>query len=289
MDHNARMSAAAGESDRSLVPTSLFIDITTITVDPAYVEAAARRAQRGEPPRRWRTPSGLLALALVAAVGVLLAAAAVQTRRGAPAAARLRDQLREEAARRTETTDALRAQAEQLRAGNAAARARQLRTSRDGAALASRLEALEMAAGGVAVIGPGVVVTLDDAPDAGGADDPDENGRIRDRDVQEVVNALWAAGVEAVAVNGQRVGVLTAIREAGEAILVDYRPVTAPYVIAAIGDADVVEPAFGDSTAARRFTTWKGAYGLRFDVRRDDRLELPATESTRLRHATAVP
>ena len=80
--------------------------------------------------------------------------------------------------------------------------------------------------------GPGLVVRLDDAAgDGDGADvdprtDVDDSGRVTDRDLQTVVNEVWAAGAEAVAVNGQRLTALSAIRSAGDAILVDFRPLT---------------------------------------------------------------
>ena len=67
------------------------------------------------------------------------------------------------------------------------------------------------------VTGPGMVVRLDDAPtgDGDGADvdprtDDDADGRVTDRDLQTVVNEVWAAGAEAVAVNGQRLTALSA-------------------------------------------------------------------------------
>ena len=46
------------------------------------------------------------------------------------------------------------------------------------------------------------------------------------RDLQIVVNGLWASGAEAVSVNGQRLTSKAAIRFAGQAILVNYRPLT---------------------------------------------------------------
>ena len=61
--------------------------------------------------------------------------------------------------------------------------------------------------------GPGLVVTLDDAtaaqPTAGPVRAATGDGRIYDRDLQDVVNALWAAGAEEVAINGQRLTALT--------------------------------------------------------------------------------
>jgi uncharacterized protein YlxW (UPF0749 family) len=266
-----------GEDAHPFVSTSLFVDITTITVDPAYVEAAARRAASGAPPRRAHATL-LVVLALVA-VGGVCGVAAGQVRDRAPAASRIRASLVTEARLRDAATDRLAAQAAALRRETAAARDAQLGRSAAGRALSEEVARLELATGGARVRGPGLVVTVDD----GGIDD--EDGRIRDVDLQEVVNALWASGAEAVAVNDRRVSALTAIREAGEAILVDYDAVAAPYRVVAIGDADTMEPAFGDSATARRFRTWVDAYGVAFDVSRAKRLDLPAAESTVLRHA----
>jgi len=262
------------------VSPSLFVDITTITVDPGYVTAAARRAESGSPAPR---PATALALVALLVVGGIWGVAAAQTRERAPAAARIRASLVDEAQRRTSATDRLAAEQERLRRETAAARDERLRRTSAGRALAAEVGSLEVAVGSGPVTGPGIVVTLDDAELAGG-EDPGEN-RIADVDLQTVVNALWEAGAEAISVNDRRVGPLTAIREAGEAITVDYRPVSPPYVVRAIGDPDVLEPAFADTPAARRFQTYVEAFGLRFDVARAERLDLPGSETIRLDHA----
>ena len=67
-----------------------------------------------------------------------------------------------------------------------------------------------------------MTVRLDEAADDDGADvdprtDETDDGRVTDRDLQTVVNEVWAAGAEAVAVNGQRLTSLSAIRSAGDA------------------------------------------------------------------------
>lgn len=270
----------AGDDAHRFVSPSLFVDITTITVDPAYVAAAARRASTGtgaSPP----TGRSVLALSALLLAGTVWGVAAAQTRERAPAAARIRESLVTEARRRTAATDRLAAEQERLRRETAAARDASLSRSAAGRALADELQTLEVVTGGGRVRGPGVVVTLDDAELAG----EDAENRISDADLQNVVNALWEAGAEAVSINNRRVGALTAIREAGEAIQVEYRSITPPYVVRAVGDPDVVEPAFADSPTARRFQTYVEAFGLRFDVTRADRLDLPASETTRLRHA----
>jgi uncharacterized protein YlxW (UPF0749 family) len=283
MRHNSRMTGGRTDEAHRFVSTSLFVEITTITVDPAYGEAAGRRAAAGRGPAR---PSSLVALSALLAVGLVWGVAAAQTRARAPGAQRIRTSLVDEARRRSATADRLAREGAALRRSNAAARDAGLRRSAAGEALADELARLELAVGAVAVHGPGVVVTLDDNPDG---DDPEGNGRITDVDVQSVVNELWAAGAEAVSVNDRRISALTAIREAGEAILVDYVPISPPYVVRAIGDPDTVEPSFTDSATARRFRTWVDAFGLGFSVARKDRLDLPASSTSALRHATPAP
>ncbi len=52
---------------------------------------------------------------------------------------------------------------------------------------------------------------------------------VLDRDLQTVVNALWAGGgAEAIAVGGVRIGPTVTIRQAGGAMLVDNQPVFSP-------------------------------------------------------------
>ncbi|HEX8002852.1 MAG TPA: DUF881 domain-containing protein [Mycobacteriales bacterium] len=270
----------AGGERWEFVSTGLFVDITTITVDPAYVAAAARRASLPETAGQRRYPSLLLVVALVA-VGGVWGTAARQTYDRAPAAERIRESLVADARERREATDRLAARVAALRRETADARAALSTRSAAERALSEELARLELATGGVRVRGPGIVVRLDDADDPG----EDGSGRISDVDLQAVVNALWSAGAEAVAVNGRRVSALTAVRTAGETILVDYEPVTAPYDVAAVGDADVMEPGFGDSATARRFRTWVDAFGISFSVRRADGLDLPGSDASTLRYA----
>lgn len=102
----------------------------------------------------------------------------------------------------------------------------------DGDSVRSALmEDLAMMSGITEESGPGLVVTIDDAPDA----KPGSLNRVLDRDIQEIVNELWRSGARGVAVNDQRLTSATAIRGAGEAILVNYHPLTRPYTISAVG------------------------------------------------------
>jgi uncharacterized protein YlxW (UPF0749 family) len=185
------------------------------------------------------------------------------------------------------------AQAAALGEAVARTRAQMLGTDARGQAAAAEVAALELASGTVAVRGPGLVVTLDDASSlgSGSADRGGQpgDGRVYDRDLQVVVNALWAAGAEAVSVNNQRLTALTAIRSAGEAVLVDLRPLSPPYVLRAVGDVDTLEPRFVDSPTARTFQTWTSLYGIGFEVKRGTDLRLPAASPPDLRLARPGP
>ena len=72
-------------------------------------------------------------------------------------------------------------------------------------------------------------------------------GRVRDRDLQRVINGLWESGAEAISINGQRLTALSAIRAAGDAILVDNRPLVPPYTVLAVGDGERLSRRFQNS------------------------------------------
>lgn len=270
---------------------SLLVDMTSAALDPSYADAAARRSAGPSSPAPGGGPRGhRWLLLLLAAAGVVAGVAIAQTRQHADDAGAVRRSLVNEVRRQTKETDRLDAQAQALRREVQQVRDRALGEDDRGRAAAAQVSALELVTGGVAVHGPGLVVTLQDAPDAADAAATDRggqlgSGRIFDRDIQDVVNALWAAGAEAISVNGQRLTAETAIRSAGEAILVDFRPLSPPYVLKAVGDVDAMEPAFADGQTARRFKTWTSLYGLGFDVTRGTDLRLPAAGAPDLRVA----
>lgn len=284
----ATTTSAPSRVDGSM---SLLVDMSRSALDPSYGEAAQRRAGALSPQATGARPrASVLLVALVVVVGLVTGVVAAQTRQRSDDAGNVRRSLAAEVRRQTAETDRLAAQAATLRREVQVDRDRVLGEGTRGRAVAARVTALELQAGEVAVRGPGLVVTLDDAPDAASDTTTDRggqlgNGRIYDRDLQDVANALWAAGAEAIAVNGQRLTATTAIRSAGEAVLVDFRPLSPPYVLRAVGDVDAMEPAFADGATARRFTTYTSLYGLGFRLSRAKELTLPAAGAPDLRHA----
>ena len=258
------------------------------SLDEGYARAAARRAA-GEPAHRH---GPLLLVAGLAAVGLLLATAAAQTRERSSATAEARDALTAEVEDRTATNDRLERQLDRQRARVAEARADSLRITAEGARLSRTLTMLEAATGAGPVAGPGMVIRLADAPtEPDGADvDPrtDESaddGRVSDRDLQTVVNEVWAAGAEAVAVNGQRLTALSAIRAAGEAVLVDFRPISPPYEISAIGPP-AMRPRFVDGFGGSYLQVLRD-YGIDYAVQDDTELALGASAGVTVRYAVS--
>ena len=165
------------------------------------------------------------------------------------------------------------------RSDNRVASARSVATTRAGAA---GLEALR---------GPGLVVTLDDAPRP-----PDDGARpvgasnddlvVHQQDVQAVVNALWAGGADAVQLMDQRVISTSAVRCVGTTLVLQGRIYPPPYVVTAIGDPDELRAAIEDSYGVARFVAYVDRFGLVFDVEEQTEVDIPGWDgSVELRHA----
>lgn len=154
-----------------------------------------------------------------------------------------------------------------LRSEVADAQRRAARRGEVDRAAADDAAALALQAGTVALRGEGLAVTLRDSPRRPTTEEEAGAFRIHDSDLQLVVNALFAAGAEAIAVNDSRMVATTPIRAAGDTIVVNFRPLSPPYEVAAIG-AD--RAAFERSDIARRFGRWSDLFGLGFRVDQQD-------------------
>lgn len=271
----------------NLVSTQLLVDLVTNTLDPGYAAAAKRRG--GQPSRRWYDGAAVAVGCML--IGFLLVVAYVHTHRGAPEAAKVQDSLvtRVRAAQKDDAR--LAEQVDKLTAELAAVRDRALP-----AALADRVERGQIAAGQTEVHGPGLTVVLKEPPPATPTAEAGQRGAtpitatniLSDRDVRSVVNELWADGAEAIAVNDVRISPTSAIRFAGQAILVDFQPISSPYTIEAIGSADDLAVAFASSAVASRYQTLAGADGIGFSFSESKDLTLPASSSVSLRYARAA-
>lgn len=163
---------------------------------------------------------------------------------------------------------------------------------------ASQLSGLAATTGVAAVTGPGLTLTVDDAPTsgAGAGTDPRapqgtsasaSKGVVTSADLQLVVNGTWQAGAEAVSVNGQRLTAHSAIRSAGEAILVNFTPVAPPYLVSAIGPSSLLAR-FERTEGGVYLAGLREGFDIRSSVRSADALRLPAAAVPELRFAKAV-
>lgn len=125
--------------------------------------------------------------------------------------------------------------------------AKKVDAGQDGSeAVEEALTTAKMLAGTVPVHGSGLVVTLRDSPQLNKSEtreDIIEDYVVHDYDIREVVNELFAAGAEAVAVNDQRLVTTSSVRCAGATILVNTRRIAPPYIIRAIGVPDTLKGA----------------------------------------------
>ncbi|MDQ1567844.1 MAG: hypothetical protein QOF96_2724 [Actinomycetota bacterium] len=165
--------------------------------------------------------------------------------------------------------DSLGKQLVRVRADVTSARRRLSATSADDA---RHLRDVQMWAGTTAMSGTGLEIRLADSHREAKTDTDRQSLSVHDVDLQLVVNALWAAGGEAVAVNGQRLVATSPIRAAGETITVNFRPLVPPYKVEAIG-ADRKQ--FERSAVAQRFRQWVADYGLGFSLRSRSRVVVP--------------
>ena len=161
--------------------------------------------------------------------------------------------------------------------------------------LSAELDRLRLLTGEVAVTGPGLVLTVDDAPDArtqSGSGDPRDaggfpKGRVTSFDLQVLCNGLWQAGAEAMSINGQRLTSRSSIRFAGDAILVDYRPLSPPYAITAVGDGRELQTAFASSASGAYLKSLGDNYAIPSTITTPSRVDAPRSPSLPL--SSAVP
>jgi uncharacterized protein YlxW (UPF0749 family) len=237
--------------------------------------------------RRWR-----LAVPLV----FVLAGALFATSAGASRGSNLRGD-------RGNLADLIRA--EERRLADVTARVEGLRAdideATDGAArsddrigkVSEQVDELAFAAGVGPVTGPGLTVTLADAPRQADRLLPDgaspDDLVVHQQDVQAVVNALWAGGAEAMQIMDQRVISTSAVRCVGNTLILQGRLYSPPYVVRAIGDPERLRLALDSSVNVQLYRFYVEQYGLVYRTKENSNLRLPGFEgSLDLLYAKAV-
>jgi uncharacterized protein YlxW (UPF0749 family) len=156
--------------------------------------------------------------------------------------------------------------------------------------LNERLEQARIAAGLIPLTGTGIVIQLEDSKEPVPPDGSDADYLVGSRDIRLVVEELWGAGAEAIAVNGERITPTSAVIDVGTSLLVNSAYLTPPYQITALGPPDLYDrlsarEGFVDFVRARS----KG-YGIGVSLAEPESVDMPAFVGTvTLRYSRPLP
>ncbi len=280
-DPNAGHSAHAAARPQLIPVPSLLRALLSEHLDPGYAAAAAKRPDTPNSSRALAVGWFWQALAATL-VATLFAAGVAQARSVAPGVREAQELLLTSVRAREATATRLARQRSVLSARLDDVQRHALADDAEGQRLLTRLDALSLAAASTPVSGPGLNLTVTDpgvSPNLSDVSKQRINGSrqiILDRDLQLVVNSLWASGAEAISVGGTRIGPNVTIRQAGGAILVDNNPTSSPYAILAVGPPHAMRDVFDHSPGLQRLRLLEASYGVGVTVNVADGLSLPA-------------
>lgn len=252
--------------------------INAHALDEDYAQAAERRARAGSAKERPKV--GKMGAAALAVFAVLTVTAAAQTSQDSVSEEKDRVALIDQVKARKKALNDNRERARELAAANDQLVAAINADAEDSSGLLARIRLLNLRSGTTPVRGPGVEVVADDAPNA-----ESERNTVLDTDLQKLVNGLWQAGAEAIAINGHRLTALSAIRFAGSAITVNFQSLRRPYRILVIGDPNTLPTRFAESSSGQTWLDLQRDVGLRFAMRTKTSLRLPGAPVPVLRYA----
>lgn len=262
---------------------TLLREVIERPLDPGYAAAAARKYIRatdtpssGPLKRQWWQEAVVILLTVAIGMGGVWAAR--QLRTPVEGASNARVLLEHQITDRTALSEQLQSDISDLRS-----QIGEIQDELDTTASAvnrRRADTASVWAGTIAVEGPGLELVLTDplnpkTPDA----------RVLDIDIQVIVNALWAAGAEAIAINNHRIAYGTAIRAAGEVVMVDLQPLVSPYSIQVIGNPEDMAARFAGTNAADHLSALNSKFGIKSTLTQHTHLALPAGTSLVLSYA----
>lgn len=281
--------APAPVPDRVRMPLLTLITLNSLDEDYQHV-AERRRAEAAAAEGGVEAPApegggrrrGMLAATVVAAFGLIVTVAFVQTSRNADVDRASRATLIERVSSARATVEDLQSQIASVRDTNAGLDASYRSLGNRVQSMEARADVLGRSAGFRVLRGDGVQAVVDDAP-AGG------DGMVRDRDLRLLVNGLWAAGAQGIAINGQRVTALSALRNSWESIRINDVSLSRPYVVTAVGDQATMQARFAESHSGSLFRDVTIQWGMSFSMDNVDDLELPAAPRRLLELRSARP
>ncbi len=140
--------------------------------------------------------------------------------------------------------------------------------------LEKQWESIKLHTGMVGVKGPGIVISLHDAP-ARQPDTPLSLLIIHDQDIKVILNDLKKAGAQAIAVNGERIVPMSEQVCAGPTIMINGNRHPVPYIIEAIGDPDELYESITTSSRIANMTE----FNIRVEITKSKEIVLPKFSS----------
>jgi uncharacterized protein YlxW (UPF0749 family) len=275
------VAAEQTPAQESPATVGLLSYLSVHALDDDYRAVAERTppASTASSPGR-RRPGAVWTVVVLALFVLLLITAGTQTSRNAVADESERKELIAQIRQHKASVEADTARINRLRAQVDSLRSQLLDSNALSGSTQAQLRRLGIASGTSPVRGPGVSVTVDDARNA---DSP--RSTVLDSDLQMLVNGLWQAGAEAIAINGERLTALSSIRGAGSAIALNDLSLSRPYVIQAIGDPKSLPRRFADTESGQAWLDLQNQVGLRFSMRTRTNMSLPGAGVPTLRTA----
>lgn len=265
---------------------ALLQEVLDRPLDPGYVSAAQARVARGERASTGsRTP---LVVSTSVLIGFLMTVAAVQLRAPDPAAAQARAEVIERIEQARDLGDSRAEHIEELRAEVSDLEQRALQGNGGSPTAGQDLALSAVAAGSSPMVGTGLAITLDDPVVRPGEETSDADARVLAYDMQILVNGLWSAGAEAIAINDLRLTSTSSIRHAGEAIVVDFRGLTRPYLISVIGPQDALITELRTGRTGTYFNELVSRYHMVLQWSENDETSVPAGSRVSTRLAEVV-
>jgi uncharacterized protein YlxW (UPF0749 family) len=156
------------------------------------------------------------------------------------------------------------------------------KSGRQASTLNRELQDLKFLVGLTAAVGPGVVVTLNDDRSKKIGDPESDLYIVHDYDLRNLVNELFSAGAEAIAINDQRIVARTAIRCVGPNIMINGEPTAAEFVVRAIGSSHDLEGALNIPNGIIDVLRM----GVKVKVEKSEKVQVPAfSGATHVKHA----
>ena len=146
--------------------------------------------------------------------------------------------------------------------------------------LNDRLEQARIAAGLIPLTGTGIVIQLEDSKQPVPPDGSESDYLVGSRDIRDVVEDLWGAGAEAIAVNGERITPTSAIIDVGTSLLINSAYVTPPYQITALGPPDLYDRLSASAGFVDFVRSRSEGYGIGVSLAEPASVDMPAFVGT---------